>query len=99
MTNKNFISKSELIRSVANDIGVPVGMTGRVIDGFLEAIKQALCDQKRIKIVGFGKFETRKRHARRGVNPQNPREEIQIPEVIVPKFTAGKPLKDKVKGR
>ncbi|MBT7228017.1 DNA-binding protein, partial [Candidatus Parcubacteria bacterium] len=37
--------------------------------------------------------------ARMGVNPQNPKEKIQIPAVVVPKFKSGKTLKDALKNK
>jgi nucleoid DNA-binding protein len=37
------------------------------------------------------------RSSRMGVNPQNPSERIQIPAVTIPKFKAGKGLKDALK--
>ena len=39
------------------------------------------------------------RAGRMGVNPQKPTEKIQIPSVTVPKFKAGKALKDALKGK
>jgi len=46
--------------------------------------------------MGFGTFEVRNRAARKGRNPQNPEEIIEIPEKKVPAFRAGKMLKDAV---
>ena len=50
-------------------------------------------------ITGFGTFIPKKRHARKSVNPQNPSERIQIPEVTVAKFKTGKTLKDALKNK
>ena len=49
----------------------------------------------KISIVGFGSFETATRAARTGRNPQTGKE-IQIAEATVPKFKAGKTLRDSV---
>lgn len=49
-----------------------------------------------ITITGFGTFDTRHRAARRGRNPQTGAP-IQIPEMTVPSFRAGKGLKDRVR--
>jgi len=43
--------------------------------------------------MGFGTFQVRKRKARTGVNPQTG-EAIEIPAKKVPKFVAGKNLKE-----
>ena len=47
-------------------------------------------------MVGFGTFQVLNRKARRGVNPRT-REAIRIPAKKVPKFKAGKALREKVK--
>ena len=46
--------------------------------------------------MGFGTFEVRNRAARKGRNPQNPEEVIDIPAKKVPAFRAGKMLKEAV---
>jgi len=48
------------------------------------------------KLVGFGTFQVMERKARRGVNPQT-RQAITIPAKNVPKFKAGKSLREAVK--
>ena len=52
-----------------------------------------------VTIAGFGAFSAKQRAGRTGVNPQNPSQKIQIPPVVVPKFKAGKALKDALKGK
>jgi len=49
-----------------------------------------------VTIVGFGTFKVTKRAARTGRNPQTGKA-IKIKAKKVPKFTAGKGLKDAVK--
>ena len=56
----------------------------------------ALSKGEEVQIMGFGTFEVRNRAARKGRNPQNPEEIIEIPEKTVPAFRAGKMLKDAV---
>ena len=48
-------------------------------------------------IAGFGTFMSKERSARGGVNPRNPKEHIQIHAMTIPKFKAGKALKDALK--
>ena len=50
-----------------------------------------------VTLAGFGTFSAKQRASRMGVNPQKPSEKIQIPTVTVPKFKAGKALKDALK--
>jgi DNA-binding protein HU-beta len=49
-----------------------------------------------IILTGFGTFRVSKRAAREGINPQT-KERLQIPAMSVPKFTAGKALKEAVR--
>ena len=48
-------------------------------------------------LTGFGIFSVNQREARMGVNPQKPGVKIQIPAMKVPKFKAGKTLKEAVR--
>jgi DNA-binding protein HU-beta len=57
------------------------------------AIKKALKKGDEVAIVGFGTFAVNKRAARKGRNPQTGAE-IKIAAKKVPKFTAGKELKE-----
>ena len=52
----------------------------------------------KVQLIGFGTFETAKRAARTGKNPQTGKE-IKIPASVAPKFKPGKALKDLVNGK
>jgi len=69
---------------------------GKAVDAFLLAIKKALKRGEKVTLVGFGTFSVAKRSARTGRNPQTGKP-IKIAAKKVPKFTAGKALKDAVK--
>ena len=60
------------------------------------AISEALAEGDKVQLIGFGTFETRKRKARSGRNPQTG-EVIEIPESMVPAFKPGNKLKDATK--
>lgn len=68
-----------------------------VIDASLEFIIEKLSLDEKVNLTGFGAFEVRQRRGRRGVNPRNPSQEIQVPTVRVAKFRPGKTLKEAVK--
>ena len=68
----------------------------KAVDTFLEAVKKALKKGESVTLVGFGTFSVAKRAARKGRNPQTG-DAIKIAARKVPKFTAGKALKDSVK--
>lgn len=68
-----------------------------MINALLEIITQTLKSGGEVVLTGFGAFSVKTRAARTGVNPQKPTEKINIPAVKVPKFKAGKALKDELK--
>ena len=70
-----------------------------MLESLVDIIISELKEGNEVTITGFGTFLSRTRHARGGVNPQNPSERIQIPEVRVAKFKTGKTLKDALKER
>lgn len=68
-----------------------------VVDAVIEEITTQLQGRNEVAFTGFGTFKTSDRAARQGVNPKTG-EKIQIAATTVPKFKAGKALKDAVKG-
>jgi len=66
------------------------------LSALLDTITSALTKGDKVTITGFGTFSTSKRAARAGVNPRTG-EKIQIKATVVPKFKAGKSLKDAVR--
>lgn len=91
------MNKAQLIESLSIKAGVSKKETEDVLKAFENLVIENLKEGKEITLTGFGTFSAKKRSERRGVNPQNPSESITIPEVIVPKFKAGKTLKDSLK--
>jgi len=91
-----FMNKSELISSMAEKSKLTKKDTGTILKAFIESVEETLEKKEKVQLMGFGTFEIRNRAARIGRNPRT-KEEISIPETIVPIFKAGKELKDKVK--
>ena len=90
------MNKAELIEEVATQTGLTKRTAREAVDAVVSAISDCLTKGEKVTLVGFGTFRVRSRKARRGVNPQT-RESIQIPAKKVPKFTAGKALREKVR--
>jgi len=90
------MNKAELVEEVAGKVGLTKKDANNVIDAMTSAIKDSLGRNEKVTLVGFGTFQVVKRKARKGVNPQT-RGAIQIPAKKVPRFRAGKGLKEKVK--
>jgi len=91
------MTKDELIDSVASKTDASKKDVERILSAIIETITNSLTDGEKVALTGFGTFDVSKRAARVGVNPQNPGQKIQIPAMTVPKFKAGKSLKDAVK--
>ncbi len=68
------------------------------VDSVFGSITKAIKKGDRVQIIGFGSFESRKRQGRKGINPATG-ESIRIKTQFVPKFSAGKALKDEVAKR
>lgn len=91
------MNKATLIETIAAKTSVPKKDVETVIESFETTVVENLQKGEEVTLAGFGAFSARTRSARMGVNPQNPSERIQIPTVTVPKFKAGKNLKDALK--
>lgn len=89
------MNKADLINTMSEKSGLSKKDTEKALNAFLESVEEALTQDDKIQLVGFGSFEVRERAARKGRNPQT-REEINIPASKVPVFKAGKALKDVV---
>lgn len=93
------MNKAELALKLSEKLNVPKKAAEDIIETFEVVVTQALIVGDEVTIAGFGTFSARTRSARMGVNPRNPSEKIQVPAVRVPKFKAGKALKDALKGK
>jgi DNA-binding protein HU-beta len=91
------MNKVGLVEKIVEETGVSRRQASQMLETMLDTIVEELKKGNQVKLPGFGTFLTRTRHARGGVNPQNPEERIQIPEVKVAKFRTGKSLKDALK--
>ena len=89
------MNKSELIDAVASAADLSKADAGRAIDATVAAITDALSNGDSLSLVGFGTFSVSERAARTGRNPRTG-ETIQIAAAKLPKFKAGKALKDAV---
>ena len=90
------MNKSELAAKIAKDTKISKSAAENAINSFTSNIKSALKKNQSVTLIGFGTFSTVKRKARKGRNPQTGRS-INIPAKKVPKFKAGKGLKDSIK--
>ncbi len=89
------MNKADLIDKMANDADITKTAAAAALDSLLDGITASLKDGGKVTLVGFGTFAVSHRKARTGRNPQTGAT-IQIGAKQVPKFTAGKALKDAV---
>jgi DNA-binding protein HU-beta len=87
--------KTDLIDAVSKTTNMSKTDTGKVIDATLKTILTCLKKGDDVRLTGFGTFGTSKRKARKGRNPRTGAA-IQIPASTVPKFSAGKELREAV---
>ncbi|MEK9131153.1 MAG: HU family DNA-binding protein [Patescibacteria group bacterium] len=93
------MNKAELAARLSERLSLPKKTGEQIVEIFEEIVTVELVGGGEVTIAGFGTFSAKRRAGRKGVNPQNPSQTIDIPSVIVPKFKAGKALKDSLKGK
>ncbi|SHI08096.1 DNA-binding protein HU-beta [Clostridium collagenovorans DSM 3089] len=89
------MNKAELITIMSEKSKLTKKDAEAALKAFIETVEEALEQNEKVQLIGFGTFETRERAARTGRNPRT-KEEIEIPASIAPVFKAGKEFKDKV---
>ena len=89
------MNKNELVSAVAEEAGIEKGKAQAAVDAVFSVITGELKKGGDVRLVGFGNFSVSQRAASTGRNPQTG-ETVNIPARTVPKFSAGKGLKDAV---
>ena len=89
------MNKAELIDAIAKHADISKAAAGRALDAAVNSITASLRKGGVVTLVGFGSFYVGKRTARQGRNPRTGAA-IKIRAAKVPKFRAGKALKDAV---
>jgi DNA-binding protein HU-beta len=92
------MNKTELVAAIANESGLTKADAARALEATVSSITNAMSNGDSVAIIGFGTFKVGDRAARTGRNPQTGAE-MQIPAAKVPKFSAGKGLKEAVNGK
>jgi len=92
------MNKGDLTDQVAAKAGISKVAAKSAVDTVFDSMTSAMKKGDRVQIIGFGSFESRKRQGRKGINPATG-EAIRIKTQFVPKFSAGKALKDEVAKR
>ncbi len=92
------MNKTEFVAAVAQKSGLSKKDAEKAVKAFVDTVSEQMVAGDKITIVGFGTFEVSERAAREGRNPKTG-EAMPIPASKVPRFKAGKGLKDAVNGK
>ena len=91
------MNKTDLAALIADRARITKKQSEEIVEAFMDITTNELAKGGELTLAGFGTFTSMLRRARAGVNPRNPTERIQIPDVWVPKFRAGRALKEALK--
>jgi len=89
------MNKADLIEHIAQSADISRSAAERAVDAVVVAVKASLKKGQTVTLAGFGTFHAAQRDARTGRNPRTG-EAISIRAARVPKFRAGKSLKDAI---
>ena len=91
------MNKSDLISMVADDANLSKTDAAAAVEATFKTIQSALKKKDDVKIIGFGSFLVTHRKASKRMNPAT-KKQMMVPAMNVPKFKAGKALKEAVNG-
>lgn len=87
------MNKNELIAAVAEKAELSKADAGSAVEAVLETVTEQLKANGDVRLIGFGNFTVSRREASKGRNPSTGAP-VDIPARNVPKFSAGKGLKE-----
>ena len=90
------MNKEELVAEISKKAKVSHKDAALVLTSWMDTIQKTVSKGHKVTLVGFGTFESRKRAARTGRNPQTGAV-LKIAAKKVPAFSAGKKFKELVK--
>ncbi len=90
------MNKTTLVAYIADKVGVTKADAERMVNAFMDAVTDTLKKGDTVSLTGFGAFSVSKREARNARNPRTG-EIVKVKAKYVPKFKAGKQLKEAVK--
>ena len=92
------MNKTDLIVSVAERSGLSKKDSEKAVAAVIDSIVEAVKEDDKVQLIGFGTFELRSRSESTGRDPRT-NKPITIPACKVPAFKAGKGFKDAVSGK
>lgn len=92
------MNKKEFVSAIAEKVDMTKSDAEKALDAFVEIITETLEKNGVVRLVGFGTWSVNSRKASHGRNPRTGAS-LNIPASKLPKFKAGKGLKDAVNHR
>jgi DNA-binding protein HU-beta len=89
------MNKGDLVEQIAQAAEISKSAAERAVDALIASVKTSLRKDEMVTLVGFGTFYAGQRKARTGRNPRTG-EALNIKAARMPKFRAGKALKDAI---
>ncbi|OGA09676.1 MAG: DNA-binding protein HU [Betaproteobacteria bacterium RIFCSPHIGHO2_12_FULL_69_13] len=89
------MNKADLVEHIARAAEISKSAAERTIEALVAVVKSSLRKGETVTLVGFGTFYAGRRAARTGRNPRTGAE-LTISAARLPKFRAGKALKDAI---
>ncbi|MFZ2187415.1 MAG: HU family DNA-binding protein [Candidatus Moraniibacteriota bacterium] len=90
------INKDTLVHAIMEKTELSKKDVEAMLECMIDEVTAELSKGNKVTLTGFGTFKVSNRAAREGINPQT-KAKIMIPAMTVPKFTAGKTLKEAVR--
>lgn len=91
------LTKREIVQTIYEKTAFPQKEIVTTVQMVFDIIQKALSEGRNVELRNFGVLEVQKRKSRIGRNPNNPQDEVVIPERAVVKFKSGKILKQQIK--
>ena len=90
------MNKSQLVESISEETSFSKKDVAKVLASLIRVVERTLRKGSKVSLAGFGSYWLSRRPARMGLNPST-KERIKLPAVSVPRFKAGKHLREQVK--
>ncbi|MCH2176144.1 MAG: integration host factor subunit beta [Lentisphaeria bacterium] len=90
------MTKRDLVVRIAMQTGVNQRDVSDIVQLTLDSVVDELAAGRGVELRNFGVFSLKTRKKRVGRNPNEPENEVEIPERVVVKFKPGKTMRERV---
>jgi integration host factor subunit beta len=89
------VTKKDLARAIAEEVGVTQAQASAVVQQVFDGIVETVVGEGRIELRNFGVFEVKRRKPRQARNPRTG-EKVSVPPKLVVTFKPGRNLAERV---